>query len=81
MGAKNGGMGNICELLINVVMLNKPKVLTGLDQKVRGMVRRLCIPPTQSKNPPADRQALTRCVKWAEHGKPNYPHMDVESSP
>jgi hypothetical protein len=27
MGAKNDGMGNISELLINVVILNKPKVL------------------------------------------------------
>ena len=35
------GMGNTCELLINVVMKNKPKVLEGLDQKVRGMVKAL----------------------------------------
>ncbi len=63
MGAKNGGMGNICELLINVVIRNKPKVLTGLNQKVRGMVRGLFVPPAQSKIPPAKRQALTRCVK------------------
>ena len=32
-------MGNTCELLINVVMKNKPKVLEGLDQKARGMVK------------------------------------------
>lgn len=32
MGAMNDGMRNICELLINVVMLNRPKMLTGLDQ-------------------------------------------------
>jgi hypothetical protein len=38
MGAKNDGMGNRCELLINVVMWNKTKMLIGLDQKVRGMV-------------------------------------------
>ena len=56
-------MGNICELLINVVMLNKPKVLTGLDQKVRGMVRGLSIPSTHSRIPPAKRQALTHRVK------------------
>ena len=74
-------MGNICELLINVVKLNKPKVLTGLGQKARGMVRGLANPPTQSKIPLAERQALTRCVKCAEHGKPNYLHMDVESIP
>lgn len=34
MGARNGGMRNICELLLNVVMLNRPKMLTGLGQKV-----------------------------------------------
>ncbi len=38
MGARNGGMRNICELLSNVVMLNRPKMLTGLSQKkARGM--------------------------------------------
>ncbi len=62
-GAKNDGMGNICELLINVVILNKPKVLLGLNQKVRGMVRGLFIPSTHSTIPPAKRQALTHRVK------------------
>jgi hypothetical protein len=32
MGARNDGMRNICELLINVVMFDRPKMLTGLDQ-------------------------------------------------
>ena len=63
MGAKNDGMGNIRELLINVVILNKPKVLLGLNQKVRGMVRGLFIPSTHSRTPPAKRQALTHRVK------------------
>ena len=36
MGAKNDGMGNISELLINVVILNKPKVLLGLNQNGKG---------------------------------------------
>jgi len=31
--------GNTCESLINVVTENKPKMLTGLDQKVRGQVQ------------------------------------------
>ena len=62
-GAKNDGMGNISELLINVVILNKPKVLLGLNQKVRGMVRGLFTPSTHSKLPPAKRQALTHRVK------------------
>ncbi len=37
MGARNDGMRNVCELLINVVIVDRPKMLTGLDQKVRGM--------------------------------------------
>ena len=64
-------MSNIRELLLNVVMQNKPKVLKGLDQKVRGMDRVLIFHPTQSVIPPAERQALTHLVKPAEHGKPN----------
>ncbi len=35
------GMVNESELLINVVMDNKPKMLTGLDQKVSSQVQRL----------------------------------------
>ena len=62
-GAKNDGMGNISELLINVVILNKPKVLLGLNQKVRGMVRGLSTSSTHSTIPPAERHALTHRVK------------------
>lgn len=36
-GAMNGGMRNICDLLLIVVILYRPKMLTGLDQKARGM--------------------------------------------
>lgn len=32
-------MVNICEPLINVVTRNKPKMLIGLNQKVRGQVQ------------------------------------------
>ena len=63
MGARKNGMGNTCELPLNVVMWNKPKVLTGLDQKVRGMAVVFYIHHTQSVTPPANRQALTRLVK------------------
>ena len=35
-----GGMANVCELLLNVVKTNKPKRLTGLNQKGSGMVWR-----------------------------------------
>jgi hypothetical protein len=36
MGARKDNTGNTCELLINVVMWNEPKVLAGLDQKGKG---------------------------------------------
>ena len=39
MGARNDGMRNISELLINVVIFDRPKMLTGLGQKARGMDR------------------------------------------
>ena len=32
MGARNGGMRNICELSLTVVMFDRPKMLTGLGQ-------------------------------------------------
>ncbi len=63
MGARNDDMGNIRELLINTVKWSKPKVLIGLDQKVRGMDSWLNIPATQFVIPPVERQALSRCVK------------------
>jgi hypothetical protein len=34
-------MVNSCESLINVVSPSKPKMLTGLNQKVRGQVQAL----------------------------------------
>ncbi len=64
-------MDNICELLINVVNVNKPKALKGLNQKVRGMVRALWHRPAQSVISPAERQILSHHpVKSAKHGKP-----------
>ena len=39
-GARVDGMANSGELPINVVRSNKPKALTGLNQKVRGQVQR-----------------------------------------
>ena len=32
MGVRNDGMRNICELLINVVIFDRPKMLSGLGQ-------------------------------------------------
>ena len=74
MGARNDGMRNICELLINVVIVDRPKMLTGLDQKVRGMVGAVWCCPTRTVNPPANRQTLTQRVKLAEQGKPKHLH-------
>ena len=74
-------MSNICELLINVVKYDKPKVLKGLDQKVKGKVKVLYIHLTQSIIPSAERQALTHLIELAEHGKPKCLHLSVESDP
>jgi len=41
-------MVNTCESLINVVTENKPKMLTGLDQKVCGQVQMLLTHLTQT---------------------------------
>ena len=43
-GARVDGMANSGELLINVARSNKPKALTGLNQKVRGQVQGLSLP-------------------------------------
>jgi hypothetical protein len=40
-GARIDGTVNICELLINVVIADKPKALIGLNQKVRGQAQGL----------------------------------------
>ena len=47
-GAELGlnGMDNLCELPINVVNENKPKMLTGLNQKVSGQDWKLQVLPT-----------------------------------
>ena len=36
MGAMNDGVRNTCESLINVVTVNRPKVLKGLNQNGKG---------------------------------------------
>lgn len=74
MGARNDGMRNTCELLLNVVIFDRPKMLAGLDQKVRGMVGTFRCCSTRPAIPPANRQTLTHCVKLAELGKPNHLH-------
>jgi RNA-directed DNA polymerase len=63
-------MDKIFELLINIVSANKPKMLTGLSQKARGMVRAFEFRSAQSTIPPVDRQILSHRVESVEHGKP-----------
>ena len=63
-------MENGCELSINVVRIDKPKVLTGLSQRARGMDSTLLTRATQPVIPSAERQLLPHPVKWTELGKP-----------
>jgi hypothetical protein len=65
------GMVNKCELPVNVVRTTKPKMLTGLNQKVWGMVWKFSLLPSQPHWPPADRQHLPHQNGTdAERGKP-----------
>src|SRR5271157_2486166 len=57
-GARVDGMANPSELLINVVRSNKPKALTGLNQKVVARYRGVSHPLSSSSEPPAERQSL-----------------------
>ncbi len=63
-------MVNESELLINVVIADKPKMLTGLNQKVSGQVNRLQVPVPKMLAPPAKRQHLSYSGINAERGKP-----------
>jgi hypothetical protein len=56
-------MASTCELLINVVKNNKPNLLRGLNQKVRGEVILVQIQETLTPMPPAKRQRLTRSCR------------------
>ena len=44
------GMANGSELLRNVVKANKPKMLTGLNQKVRDGHGGIQFPPSETRN-------------------------------
>ena len=70
MGAINDGMRNTCELLINVVKLNRLKVLISLGQNGKGYGWGALVSSHVILIPPANRQALTHCVLKAELGKP-----------
>ena len=55
-------MRNICESPINVVNDNRPKMLTGLNQKVRGTDRAVRCCPAQPAIPPADWQIPSHSI-------------------
>ena len=65
------GTTNVRELPLNVVIFNKPKVLTGLDQKGKrsGMVPKYWA--IMDVRPPAKRKGPPRSESYAEQGKPN----------
>jgi hypothetical protein len=50
------GMANVGELPLNVVKANKPKVLTGLNQRVRDGYGGIQFPPSETHTSPANRQ-------------------------
>ena len=59
-----------CESLINVVNENKPKMLTGLDQKVSGPGSDAPNSSDADDAPPAERRDLTHSGTHTERGKP-----------
>ena len=64
-------MVSICELSINVVMSNKPKMLTGLGQKACGQAGALRTRPTQrTHHRRRGATYLPRTLTPAERGKP-----------
>ena len=63
-------MVNPGEALLKAVMFGKPKMLTGLNQKVSGQVQGLQRSPAADVAPPAQRRDLTRSGIDTEHGKP-----------
>jgi len=63
-------MTNASELLLNTVMNNKPKMLTGLNQKVCGRLPFIRFGGTRTSWPPVERQGLTHLVTQVNHGKP-----------
>ena len=56
----------------NVVNGNRPEMLTGLNQKVRGTDRAVRCCPAQPAIPPADRHAASSPSDHAEHGRATY---------
>ena len=63
-------MVNESESLINVVKINKPKMLEGLNQKGMWSGTGAICSPVAVVVPPAERRDLTRVGIQVERGKP-----------
>ena len=71
--ARLDGMVSECELLRNIVIFNKPKVLLGLNQNGKRVVIGVAGTDAQTKIPPVKRQDLNHLsVTQAEQVKPVY---------
>jgi len=63
-------MVNPGEVLIKAVMFDRPKMLTGLNQKVRGQAQRLQRSSVADDAPPAERHDLTPGDQPGERSNP-----------
>jgi hypothetical protein len=63
-------MDSVCEILINVVMLNKPKVLIGLPKRGWSRDRRWVLSCREQKGSRRKGMDLTHSGIGTKHGKP-----------
>jgi len=63
-------MDSVCEILINVVMLNKPKVLIGLPKRGWSRYRRWVLSCREQKGSRRKGMDLTHSGIGTKHGKP-----------
>src|SRR5437868_12872304 len=63
-------MDSVCEILINVVMLNKPKVLIGLPKRGGSRYRRWVLSCREQKGSRRKGMDLTHSGIGTKHGKP-----------
>ena len=64
-------MANICEPMINVVKVDKRKVLIRLNQNGEWSGPGAVVSPGADVAPPANRWDLTRTGMYTERGKPD----------
>src|SRR5260370_37307636 len=63
-------MDSVCEILINVVTANKPKVLTGLPKRERSQYRRASVSCREYRGSRRKGMDLTHSGMETKHGKP-----------